>query len=49
MVSSVRCGVPREDNLHLTARKPAYTTWHTLVGETVGLKGARVARIASGD
>jgi hypothetical protein len=41
--------VPRKDSLHLTARKPAYTTRQSLAGETVSLKGARCARIASGD
>src|SRR5580700_10476753 len=46
---SVRFAVPRKDSLHLTARKPAYTTRQSLAGETVSLKGARCARIASGD
>ena len=46
---SVRFAVPRKDSLHLTARKPAYTTRQSLAGETVGLKGALRARIASGD
>src|SRR3984893_14719827 len=38
---SVRFAVPRKDSLHLTARKPAYTTRQSLAGETVSLKGAR--------
>src|SRR5271169_1433975 len=46
---SVRFAVPRKDSLHLTARKPAYTTRQSVAGETVSLKGARCARIASGD
>jgi hypothetical protein len=46
---SVRFAVPRKDSLHLTARKSAYTTRQSLAGETVSLKGARCARIASGD
>src|SRR5271167_4143657 len=46
---SVRFAVPRKDSLHLTATKPAYTTRQSLAGETVSLKGARCARIASGD
>jgi hypothetical protein len=37
----VRFAVPRKDSLHLTARKPAYTTRQSLAGETVGLKVAR--------
>src|ERR1700692_2842826 len=37
---SVRFAVPRKDSLHLTARKPAYTTRQSLAGETVSLKGA---------
>jgi hypothetical protein len=45
----VRFAVPRKDSLHLTARKPAYTTRQSLAGETVSLKGARCACIASGD
>src|SRR5271163_1320141 len=32
---SVRFAVPRKDSLHLTARKPAYTTRQSLAGETV--------------
>jgi hypothetical protein len=28
---------------------PAYTTWQSLAEEKLGLKGARGARIASGD
>jgi hypothetical protein len=43
---SARFAVPRKDSLHLTARKPAYTTRQSL---TVSLKGARSARIAFGD
>src|ERR1700745_2733964 len=46
---SVRFAVPRKDSLHLTARKSAYTTRQSLAGETGSLKGARCARIASGD
>src|SRR6516164_7341817 len=34
---------PTQDILHLTARKPAYTTRQSLAGETVSLKGARCA------
>src|SRR6516164_10610003 len=35
---------PTQDSLHLTARKPSYTTRQSLAGETVSLKGARCAR-----
>jgi hypothetical protein len=31
------------------ASTPAYTTWQSLAEEKLGLKGARGARIASGD
>src|SRR5208337_2442383 len=48
-MSSVRCGVPREDSLHLAVRDPACTTWKSVAGEKDGLKGARYARIAAGD
>jgi hypothetical protein len=34
---SARFAVPRKDSLHLTARKPAYTTRQSLAGETVSL------------
>jgi hypothetical protein len=52
-------GVNRRGGLQMTrpiqqrsateGRKPAYTTRQSLAGETVSLKGARCARIASGD
>src|SRR5450756_2768984 len=48
-MSSARCGVPREDSLHLAVRDPACTTWKSVAGEKDGLKGARYARIAAGD
>src|ERR1019366_9185351 len=48
-MSSVRCGVPREDSLHLAVRDPACTTWKSVAGEQDGLKGARYARIAAGN
>ena len=47
--SSVRCAVPRKDSLHLTARKTGIHNMASLAGENVGLKGARCARIVSGD
>jgi hypothetical protein len=33
----------------VSSEKPAYTTCQSLAGEKAGLKGARCARIASGD
>ena len=48
-MSSVRCGVPREDSLHLAGRGPACTTWKSVAAEKDGLKGARYVRIAAGD
>jgi hypothetical protein len=46
---SIPIAVKASHSLHLTGRKPAYTTRQSLAGETVSLKGARCARIASGD
>src|SRR5665811_647498 len=48
-MSSVRCGVPHEDSLHLAARDPVCTTWKSVAEEKDGPKGARYARIAAGD
>ena len=48
-MSSVRCGVPREDSLHLAGQGPACTTWKSVAAEKDGLKGARYVRIAAGD
>ena len=48
-MSSVRCGVPPEDSLHLAVRDPACTTWKSVAAEKDGLKGARYVRIAAGD
>src|ERR1019366_780714 len=47
-MSSVRCGVPREDSLHLAVRDPACTTWKSVAGEKDGLKGARYGRVGVG-
>jgi hypothetical protein len=36
-------------SFNLTTNTPTYTSWQSLAGEKVGLKGGRYARIASGD
>src|ERR1019366_7879264 len=41
-MSSVRCGVPREDSLHLAVRDPACTTWKSVArGKEGGTGGPR--------